>query len=107
MPDQQNLLRLLRMLKPHAATSPKIRIGALGDGGYVVNNDLSGLDGVVSLGIGDDVSFDMAFAEQGIHAFQYDPTIIAPPVHHSRFLFRKLAWARHDSDTTRCLDTII
>ena len=107
MPDQQNILRLLRMLRPYSASCPKIRIGALGDGGYVINDDLSGLDGLISIGIGTDASFDFALAEQGVRVFQYDPTVEGPPVHHSRFLFRKLGWAGHDTESTRSLDTII
>jgi hypothetical protein len=107
MPDQQNILRLLRMLKTSSASRPKIRLGAPGDGGYVINDDLSGLDGVVSLGIGTDVSFDLALAEQGLPIFQYDPTVERPPIEHPRFAFRKLGWARYDSEGARSLDTII
>jgi hypothetical protein len=53
------------------------------------------------------VSFDLALAEQGVPVFQYDPTVERPPIDHPRFAFRKLGWARNDSDTTRSLDTII
>jgi hypothetical protein len=107
MPNQQNILRLLRMLRTSSASCPKVRLGALGDGGYVVNDDLSGLDGLVSLGIGTDVSFDLALAEQGVPVFQYDPTVERPPVEHPRFVFRKLGWSRYDSQGTRSLDTIL
>ena len=69
MPDQQNILRLLRMLRPYSASCPKIRIGALGDGGYVINDDLSGLDGLISIGIGTDASFDFALAKRGRSCF--------------------------------------
>ena len=107
MPDQQNILRLLRMLRTSSASCPKVRLGALGDGGYVINDDLAGLDGVVSLGIGTDVSFDLALAEQGVPVFQYDPTVDRPPVEHPRFVFRKLGWSRYDSQDTGSLDTIL
>ena len=107
MPNQQNILRLLRMLRTSSASCPKIRVGASGDGGYVVNDDLSELDGVVSIGIGTDVSFDLALAEQGVPIFQYDHTVERPPVEHARFVFRKLEWARNDSGTTRSLDAMI
>ena len=107
MPDQQNVLRLLRLLRPHDATVPKIRLGSLADGGYVVNDDLAELDGVVSLGIGGEVSFDLALAQQGVKVFQYDPTVDGPPVAHRHFAFSKLGWARQDSDATRSLATML
>jgi len=107
MPGQQNILRLLSLLRPHTANVPKIRVGSRGDGGYVVNDDLAGLEGVISLGIGNEVSFDLNLAQMGTSVFQYDPTVDGPPVRHPRFIFRKLSWARHDSEKTRSLPTIL
>ena len=95
------------MLQPYTASIPKTRVGALTDGGYVVNDDLAGLDGVVSIGIGNEVSFDMELAQLGAPVFQYDPTVDRPPLAHPRFAFRKLGWAKYDSETTRSLATML
>jgi tetratricopeptide (TPR) repeat protein len=107
MPDQRGILQLLGMLRPYSARCSKLRIGALGDGGYVINDDLSRLDGLISIGIGADASFDFAFAERGVRVFQYDPTVEASPLDHANFLFRKLGWARDDTESSRSLETMI
>jgi hypothetical protein len=107
MTDQQSILQLLRMLKPHMTKAPKIRIGSRGDGGYVINDDLIGLGGLISLGVGNDVSFDWALAERGLPVFQYDPTVDEPPTQHPNFVFRKLAWARNDSENARSIVTML
>jgi hypothetical protein len=107
MPGQENVLRLLRLLRPHTASIPKIRIGSRGDGGYVVNDDLADLNGVVSIGIGNEVSFDLDLANQGLPVFQYDPTVNGPPVPHPLFVFRKLGCGRQDSENTRSLATML
>jgi len=59
-----------------------VRAGGSGDGGYVVPDYLDGLDGVVSIGVGGDVSFDLWFAERGVPVFQYDHTVAESPVGH-------------------------
>jgi hypothetical protein len=105
--DQADILSVLRMVRPHSASRPKIRLGSLGDGGYVVPDDLAGLDGVISLGIGDEVSFDLDLAERGCTIFQYDPTVDGPPKPHSNFHFERIGWARHDSGDARSLATML
>src|SRR5271170_6043839 len=105
--SQNHILRLVRLIRHHDATIPKIRIGALGDGGYVINEDFDGVDGVISLGIGWDVSFDQYFADQGLRVFQYDPTVDGPPIPHPNFIFRKFAWTADDGPETRSLGGMI
>lgn len=107
MPEQHHILHLLRSLRPQTASIPKTRVGAPCDGGYVLNDDLAGLDGVISLGIGGEVSFDLTLAYRGIAVYQYDPTVDGPPVGHSNFIFHKLGWAKKDGETMRSLATIL
>jgi len=104
---QDHILKLLRLIRHHDAKIPKIRVGALQDGGYVINRDFDGIDGVVSIGIGGEVSFDLFFAERGLKVFQYDQTVDGPPVKHQNFIFRKLAWAAEDGPAARSLGSII
>jgi hypothetical protein len=108
LPTQQDILRLLRMLRPHDAMGlPKTRVGSPADGGYVLNDDLRGLNGLLSIGIGNDVSFDLAFAQQGVQVYQYDPTVEGPPVVHSRFCFRKLGLAQADGQEMRSVASML
>ncbi|WP_152997688.1 DUF4214 domain-containing protein [Methylobacterium sp. GXS13] len=87
-------LRVLEILSPLNAQDvlhyKKVRIGRNHDGGYVMIDDFEGIDAAYSLGISDDVSWDLAFAELDIDIFQYDHSINELPVKHNRFHWSKL-----------------
>ncbi|MFM0401154.1 class I SAM-dependent methyltransferase [Paraburkholderia aspalathi] len=79
-------LRMLSLLRPMDVVGKKlIRKGRPNDGGYLMID--SGLDGVVaySLGINDDVSWDLDMAALGCQIYQYDHTIDALPKKHPNF----------------------
>lgn len=83
---QQTVLAILRRLHPmRAVEHAKIRIGKECDGGYVMLDDFGGITAAYSIGICDEVSWDLSMAERGIEVFQYDHTIDALPVQHARF----------------------
>ena len=85
------LAELLDLLRPQQAEGlAKIRVGGPHDGSYVMLDDFSGTQGAYSLGIGPEVSWDLAMAERGIRVWQYDPTVPGPPVSHELFHFQ--AW---------------
>jgi len=75
MSRQSEVLSIVNLIKPNNSLFKKIRVGSLGDGGYVVPDDLKGIESVLSIGIGDEVSFDLDFAKKDIPVYQYDPTI--------------------------------
>ncbi|MCC6717900.1 MAG: FkbM family methyltransferase [Acetobacteraceae bacterium] len=86
--DQQAVLELMACLAPVRAVGvDKVRIGGLGDGGYVMLDDFAGVCGALSLGIGPDCSWDIAIAERGIDVHQYDHSVAGPPEPHARFRF--------------------
>lgn len=87
---QQRVLSILRRLEPWKAKDfPKIRIGKECDGGYVMLDDFTNIGAAYSIGICDEVSWDLAMAERGIEIFQYDHTIDALPLAHDRFHWSK------------------
>ncbi len=82
---QRYVLAILRRLEPmRAPMLRKVRVGKECDGGYVMLDDLSGIAAAYSVGIGDEVSWDLDIAERGITVFQYDHTIAAAPLRHER-----------------------
>jgi hypothetical protein len=87
----------------------KVRLGAEFDGAYVVPTRALECDVAVSIGIGSEVSFDLALAQRA-KVFQYDHTVHGPPVSHPNFHFQKkgLGSACSDEfvDLTRILDDI-
>jgi hypothetical protein len=64
-------------------------MGSEGDGGYVMLNDFKGIEAAYSLGIGGDVSWDLALARLGIPIFQFDHTVEKPPMPHALFHFHR------------------
>jgi hypothetical protein len=98
---QTDILTTLAMIRPMAMSGTgKVRLGNACDGGYVLPATALDCDGVVSIGIGGDVSFDLALAERGATVLQFDNTVERPPVEHANFQFHKLSWgATTDADT--------
>lgn len=58
---QPELMELLNLIRPWQMLSDvKLRIGALGDGGYVMPGSSRRTNLVLSIGIGDETSFDFS-----------------------------------------------
>ena len=53
----------------------KIRIGSIGEGGYILLNDLKEIKIAYSFGLGREISFDKGLADKNIDVFMYDHTI--------------------------------
>jgi GT2 family glycosyltransferase/glycosyltransferase involved in cell wall biosynthesis len=87
---QRTVLAILKRLEPmRSVERQKIRIGKECDGGYVMLDDFDSITAAYSIGICDEVSWDLYMAERGIDVFQYDHTIDALPLQHARFHWSK------------------
>lgn len=104
---QNLIMNMLFKLQMHDTDIEKVRIGSLGDGGYVIPDDLAGIKALISIGIGREASFDLDFANRGFKVFQYDHTVKAPPVSHRNFLFNKIGWSSKNSDGFITLSKIL
>jgi len=104
---QSEILSIMKMLAPNDPEMGKVRVGSLGDGGYVLPNDLDDIESVLSIGIGDEDSFDLHFAKKNIPVFQYDHTVESAASAHNNYYFHKIAWDPIDSESTRSLATMI
>jgi hypothetical protein len=90
-PDDGRMRRLLNLMRPHQAVGQKkIRLGAPGDGGYVLLDDFAGIVRGVGCGVGWDVSFERDLAERGIEIDLFDHTVAGPPTQHARFHFHRI-----------------
>jgi hypothetical protein len=107
MLHQNEVLTLMKLLRPYRSNYRKIRLGTSGDGGYVLPDDIGGISAVLSIGVGVDVSFDESFALKGVPIFQYDHTVDGPPVVNEHFHFHKIAWGPADDPNTSTLQTMI
>ncbi len=90
--DQQSELRAtLRLLTPQRAIGfCKVRFGSSADGGYVLLDDIFGITGAISLGIGSNNDWDVALAKRGVPVDQFDGSIDAPPNEHRLLRFERL-----------------
>lgn len=94
--DVESVRTMLDLLRVHDARFVnKIRVGRQGDGGYVMLPLGEKTEAALSLGIGNDVSWDVAVAEQGLPVFQFDHTLDKAPVEHRNFRFFKSSAGRN------------
>lgn len=77
------------MIQPIDAGYPLIRIGAKGDGGYLVPDDLEGVDYCFSPGVSTVADFELALAQHGVKSFLIDYSVQTAPVSHSLIEFER------------------
>ena len=108
-PESADRVRsLLALLAPAAIPgTAKLRIGRDLDGGYVMLDDFAGIAAALSLGISDDVSWDLDIARRGIRVLQFDPTVPASPEQHELFEFEPLRVVPRDQPGGISLEAIV
>lgn len=91
--DASRYNELLALMWPQSVSGfPQVRLGNGGDGGYVLLQDFDSLESVYSLGICDDVSFDLDIVRHapGVTAiWQFDDSVDRPPVENPKFRFAR------------------
>ncbi|NJL08681.1 MAG: hypothetical protein HC900_10780 [Methylacidiphilales bacterium] len=92
--------KLAEIVKTARVTTDLIRVGSEGDGGYLIPDDLEGIDALLSPGVSTVCDFDLAFAKRGIPVFMADASVDAPPISHENFHFQKKFIDIYDSDQT-------
>lgn len=96
-----------RRLHPRSlAQGALIRVGGDRDGGYVMA-EVGDPGTVVSIGVGDDNSADLWFAERGWRVVEWDPTVAAPPVTHPDIAFHALGLGPAVGDRRLTLTRIV
>lgn len=88
---------LIRTLRPRRAIAPLIRVGGNGDGGYLIPDDLAGIEYCFSPGVNRTADFENALADRNIRSFLADYSVERPPLLRPEFVFdRKFIGARND-----------
>jgi Methyltransferase FkbM domain len=103
--DFHRVEALIHLLRPVQTTKDLIRVGGCSDGGYLVPNDLDGIVGCFSPGVGPTVAFEQEIAARGIPCYLADASVPGPPVNNSMFKFKKQFLGVVDDDSTITLDT--
>jgi hypothetical protein len=108
MTSQREVIEVLDLMRPlHMVTDVKVRIGGDADGGYVMPSLALKTTAVLSIGLGDQVSFDAELADRGAVVQQYDHTIPGAPAEHANFRYHKLGWGPEDEGELRSLHTMM
>jgi hypothetical protein len=87
--NRDALLNLIRILRPQDCGKPLIRIGGSADGGYLVPDDLDGIEYCFSPGVSTVADFENDLADRKIHSFLADYSVDGPPISRPEFTFDK------------------
>ncbi len=106
--DQSRAIQLFRLFSPVTAVSaPMVRVGHMGDGGYVMADCFTRMRAAFSFGIGGDVSWDRDIARRSITVYQYDDSIEAPPVVHHGCVFHKKSIGAERKATCESITSVL
>ncbi len=81
--------RFLSSLIPYETDKKLIRIGGEGDGGYLVPDDMDGIDYCFSPGVAATSTFENDLASRGIRSFLADYSVDGPSISSEMFYFEK------------------
>ena len=88
--DVKDLERFIEKFRPKSVGKKLIRIGGLGDGGYLLPDDLIGISACFSPGVDITSSFEEELAERfNINSFMADFSVDKPPFENKLFHFDK------------------
>jgi hypothetical protein len=85
--DSARIVALLEKLHPLASARPLLRLGPAGDGGYLVPDDLAGIEACFSPGVGLISGFEKDCADRGLSVYLADRSVAHPGALHERFHF--------------------
>jgi hypothetical protein len=85
----EEVRRVLQSLRPVNGGYELIRLGPDGDGGYLVPDDLAGIEYAFSPGVSTESGFEAALAARGLRVFLADFSVDGPAQANPNFVFRK------------------
>jgi hypothetical protein len=87
--DSASLRTLINSLHPVDSGRPLVRLGPAEDGGYLVPDDLEGIEACFSPGVSTVSGFERQCAERGMQVYMADASVDGPAEQHPRFHFSK------------------
>lgn len=100
----RELGELMRSLHPVDSGAELMRLGPEGDGGYLVPDDLDGVEYCFSPGVSTESGFEVALAERGLRVYLADFSVDAPAEAHPNFVFDKKFIGVLSNETFMTLD---
>jgi hypothetical protein len=93
-----DVLGLVRKLRPLDCGIDLIRVGGSGDGGYLIPDDLDGIEYCFSPGVSSISEFENQLANRNIKSFLADFSVDGPAIYRPEFEFDKKFVGPNDSD---------
>lgn len=87
--EREKILELIKRLHPVNINKRLLRLGPEGDGGYLVPDDLEGIEACFSPGIADIAGFELDCANRGMKVYLADKSVDGPAESHDSFCFLK------------------
>ena len=87
--SKEEVLSFIKKLRPVTTEYPLIRIGGSSDGGYMLPNNLTGIDALYSPGVANNSNFEFALAENGIPCYLIDYSVDCAAKSHKNIHFDK------------------
>ena len=87
--EMSDLRRFLDTVRPQRTNHDLIRIGGESDGGYLVPNDLEGIEVCFSPGVAHTATFESELAARGLQCFMADYSVDESPIENPLFHFEK------------------
>ncbi|TWT95188.1 hypothetical protein Pla108_33310 [Botrimarina colliarenosi] len=103
-PQQSDLQRVVDLLRPYDVGVPLIRVGGDGDGGYLVPDDLEGLEACFSPGVSHTANFELEMNRRGVPCHLVDASVSGPPIDLTDATFQPKFLMSYSSDGTTSLD---
>jgi len=97
--ERAEVVGLIKSLRPMDCGKNLIRIGGNGDGGYLVPDDLEGIEYCFSPGVSTTVNFETQLATLNIKSFLADYSVDSPPIQKPEFIFDKKFLGADDNET--------
>lgn len=102
--SKRQLTSLINKLHPINPGVEMIRLGPKGDGGYLVPNDLIGIEACFSPGVLNNSGFEEECARLGMKVFMADGSVDGPSITNDRFNFTKKYIGATTSDSFMTID---
>lgn len=96
---------LINKFAPQDCGQDLVRIGPAFDGGYLLPDDLVGIQAMYSPGVSDTLGFDFEMAKRGIPCFLADGTVEQPSGMHVSMSFEKMMIGEGPDDTFMSLES--
>jgi hypothetical protein len=100
-----DLVAFLASLKPIKTNYELIRLGGDADGGYLVPNDLTGIEACFSPGVATTADFENDLTAKGIKCFLADFSVDSPPIDNPLFDFEKKFLGIENDETFTTLES--